>query len=91
MRRFSKHSMSSIEALIFDCDGTVLNSMEFYWPTWVETCKKYKIHITKRKFYECSGKNFNFTFLIISSSTYVKLLRSSRENDLSNVDKRAKS
>ena len=47
--------MSSIEALIFDCDGTVLNSMEFYWPTWVETCKKYKIHITKRKFYECSG------------------------------------
>ena len=46
---------SQIEALIFDCDGTVLNSMEFYWPTWVETCKKYNIHITKRKFYECSG------------------------------------
>ncbi len=43
------------KGLIFDCDGTVLNSMEFYWPTWVTTCKKHNIHITKRKFYECSG------------------------------------
>lgn len=41
--------------LIFDCDGTVLDTMEFYYPTWVKTCKKHGIHITKKKFYQMAG------------------------------------
>jgi len=46
---------SPAAGLIFDCDGTVLNTMEWYWPSWVEVCARHGIEITKQKFYECAG------------------------------------
>ena len=36
-------SSRDIKALIFDCDGTVLDTMGFYWPTWQATCGKHNI------------------------------------------------
>ncbi len=42
MASFTESSSSArdIRALVFDCDGTVLDTMEFYWPTWQATCGK---------------------------------------------------
>ena len=48
-------SARDIRALVFDCDGTVLDTMEFYWPTWQATCGKHGIPVTKRRFYELAG------------------------------------
>ena len=42
-------------ALIFDCDGTVLDTMEWYYPSWEETCKNHGIAISRAKFYSCAG------------------------------------
>ena len=58
MAAFTESSSSSardIRALVFDCDGTVLDTMEFYWPTWQATCGKHGIPVTKRRFYELAG------------------------------------
>ena len=42
-------------ALIFDCDGTVLDTMEWYYPSWEQTCGSHGIAITRQKFYSCAG------------------------------------
>ena len=36
-----------IRALVFDCDGTVLDTMGFYWPTWQATCGAHGIPVTE--------------------------------------------
>ena len=41
--------------LIFDCDGTVLDTMEWYYPSWEATCTNHGIRIDRAKFYSCAG------------------------------------
>ena len=48
-------SFDGVSGLIFDCDGTVLDTMEWYWPTWVDVCRRHGIYMTKSKFYSCAG------------------------------------
>jgi hypothetical protein len=44
-----------IDALIFDCDGTLIHSMEFYWKGWVQVCKKWELEFSETRFYELAG------------------------------------
>lgn len=32
-----------IEALVFDCDGTLVNSMEYFWVGWEQLVAKYEL------------------------------------------------
>ena len=45
----------NVEALIFDCDGTVLDTMEWYYPGWTFVCDKFGIAFSRKKFYSCAG------------------------------------
>ncbi|CAD7945291.1 unnamed protein product [Amoebophrya sp. A25] len=44
-----------VEALIFDCDGTLVNSMEYFWQGWEVLCKKYELNFPKTRFYALAG------------------------------------
>ena len=44
-----------VKALIFDCDGTVLDTMEWYYPSWEFVCGKYNVEFSKKKFYSFAG------------------------------------
>ncbi|CAD7923243.1 unnamed protein product [Amoebophrya sp. A120] len=46
---------SVIDALIFDCDGTLVNSMEYFWIGWAQLVEKYKLNFPKSKFYALAG------------------------------------
>ncbi len=42
-------------AIIFDCDGTLANSMPAHYVAWVATLKKYGIDFTEELFYGTGG------------------------------------
>ena len=44
-----------VKALIFDCDGTVLDTMQWYYPGWEFVCGKYNIEFSRKKFYSLAG------------------------------------
>jgi beta-phosphoglucomutase-like phosphatase (HAD superfamily) len=42
-------------ALIFDCDGTLTDSMPVHYVAWRETMERYGIHFDEDRFYELGG------------------------------------
>lgn len=45
----------SIEALIFDCDGTLVDSMPAHFVAWQAVAARYGISFTEQRFYELAG------------------------------------
>lgn len=43
------------DALIFDCDGTLADTMPLHWRAWEQTARKYELHFTEARFYELGG------------------------------------
>ena len=45
-----------LQGLIFDLDGTLIDSMPLFYPAWPETCKKYQLPpLTLEEFYGFAG------------------------------------
>ncbi len=44
------------EALIFDCDGTLVNSMPIHYTAWRTTLGKYGFTLTEERFYSLAGQ-----------------------------------
>ena len=44
------------EALIFDCDGTLVNSMPVHYSAWQKTLGKYGFTLTEERFYSLAGQ-----------------------------------
>ncbi len=47
---------SSTKALIFDMDGTLLNTISIHYKAWETVCKKYGIKVTKDYFFALTGR-----------------------------------
>ncbi len=45
----------TIEALIFDCDGTLTDSMPLHYISWSTTLARFGILFTEQRFYELAG------------------------------------
>ena len=45
-----------VKALIFDMDGTLLNTITVHYQAWETTCAKYGIAVTKEYFYNLTGR-----------------------------------
>ena len=43
------------KALIFDCDGTILETMTLFFVADKQTCEEYGLELTKKRFYELAG------------------------------------
>ena len=44
-----------IEAVIFDCDGTLADSMPLHWRAWKQVTERHGIHFTEDRFYSLGG------------------------------------
>lgn len=44
-----------IKALIFDCDGTLADSMPLHYQTWSSTLSKYDLGFSEERFYSLGG------------------------------------
>lgn len=47
--------MSFPKALIFDCDGTLADTMPLHWRAWQVITRKYSIHFPEDRFYALGG------------------------------------
>ncbi len=52
-------SEKELEACIFDCDGTLVDSMPLYFKTWELTCEFFGLSFTKVEFYKFAGTPVN--------------------------------
>ncbi len=43
------------QALIFDCDGTLADTMPLHWRAWEETVRIYDLQFTEARFYALGG------------------------------------
>jgi len=44
-----------IRGLIFDCDGTLADTMPLHWVAWRTTAERYGLHFTEERFYALGG------------------------------------
>lgn len=47
--------MKEIRGLIFDCDGTLADTMPLHWRAWQIITAKYKLHFPEDRFYSLGG------------------------------------
>jgi beta-phosphoglucomutase family hydrolase len=43
------------QALIFDCDGTLADTMPLHWQAWQEVVRRYGLDFSEERFYELGG------------------------------------
>lgn len=43
------------QALIFDCDGTIADTMPLHWRAWEQTVRRHRLHFTEERFYALGG------------------------------------
>ena len=46
---------SYIKGLVFDCDGTLADTMPLHWRAWQVIANKYKLHFPEDRFYALGG------------------------------------
>ena len=46
---------SDVDAIIFDCDGTLTDSMPVHFMAWRKTMQRYGIEFSEERFYELAG------------------------------------
>ena len=44
-----------IQGLIFDCDGTLADTMPLHWKAWKEVTARHGVHFTEERFYALGG------------------------------------
>lgn len=49
------HIPSHIKGLIFDCDGTLADTMPLHWEAWQRINRKYQLHFPEDRFYALGG------------------------------------
>ncbi|MGA2801750.1 MAG: beta-phosphoglucomutase family hydrolase [Verrucomicrobiota bacterium] len=47
--------MKTIKGLIFDCDGTLADTMPLHWRAWQIVTQRYHLHFPKDRFYASGG------------------------------------
>lgn len=62
-----------INGLIFDCDGTLADTMPLHWRAWNAVTSKHKLHFPEERFYAMGG---------IPSRDILKLLRDEQGLDI---------
>lgn len=44
-----------LQGLVFDCDGTLIDTMPAYWQSWKQLAINFKLKMTEKRFYEFAG------------------------------------
>lgn len=46
---------NELEGLIFDCDGTLIDTMSAYFVSWTRICNEFGLTLSEQKFYSLAG------------------------------------
>src|SRR5437016_7235421 len=46
---------ASIKGLIFDCDGTLADTMPLHWRAWQVIAQRHRLHLPEERFYALGG------------------------------------
>src|SRR5438132_2108255 len=44
-----------IRGIIFDCDGTLADTMPLHWRAWQVIAERHRLHLAEQRFYELGG------------------------------------
>lgn len=61
------------KALIFDCDGTLADTMQLHWRAWQTVTKRYRLHFSEDRFYSLGGVPSRDIFKMLSEEQGVPL------------------
>ena len=50
-----KFILENYKGLVFDCDGTLVNSMEYFFNGWEALCQKHNLTFSKERFFSIAG------------------------------------
>lgn len=53
--------------LVFDCDGTLIDSMPLHFAAWKDNCDHFGLHLTPEILVELAGKSVDELFDILSA------------------------
>lgn len=53
---FSQLVPEAAQAVVFDCDGTLLDSMPYHFEVWVKTCNVFGVHLDQKLMADTAGK-----------------------------------
>ena len=75
--------MSYPKALIFDCDGTLADTMPLHWRAWQEATRRYGLEFPEERFYSLGGVPSRDIFKMLSEEQGVALdpLTASKEKE----------
>ena len=62
-----------IKGLIFDCDGTLADTMPLHWRAWQIAVAKYKLHFPEDRFYSLGGVPSRDIFKMLAEEQGVPL------------------
>lgn len=65
--------MKEIKGLIFDCDGTLADTMPMHWQAWQEITAKYNLEFSLERFYSLGGVPSPHIVEMLSKEQGVKL------------------
>jgi beta-phosphoglucomutase family hydrolase len=63
----------TIQGLIFDCDGTLADTMPLHWQAWRQVTARHGVHFTEERFYLLGG---------VPSRHILKMLREEQSLDI---------
>jgi beta-phosphoglucomutase-like phosphatase (HAD superfamily) len=74
---------TKIKGLIFDCDGTLADTMPLHWRAWQTVAARYKLHFPEDRFYALGGVPSRDIFKMLADEQGVTLdhLKASREKE----------
>ncbi len=61
------------EALIFDCDGTLADTMPAHFKAWTQACAKHGLHLPEDRFYALGGVPTPVIFEMLAREAGVEL------------------
>lgn len=75
--------MKEIKGLIFDCDGTLADTMPLHWRAWQVAVAKYKLHFPQDRFYALGGVPSRDIFKMLAREQGVTLdhIKASHEKE----------
>ena len=62
-----------IKGLIFDCDGTLADTMPLHWRAWQVVAARYKLHFPEDRFYALGGVPSRDIFKMLAGEQGVTL------------------
>jgi beta-phosphoglucomutase family hydrolase len=69
-------NLTQPQALIFDCDGTLADTMPLHWRAWQDTTKHYGLEFSEERFYQLGG---------VPARQILKMLSTEQKRPLDNI------